>query len=403
MEFKHGQAYQHIEKGQHLERLGRMDEAMLEFKRAVEADPSVAAAHAALGYHYQRKGLLTKAVDEFRTAAVLNNDYENLFNLGRALSELDRYEEAAEAFRQCLMLDPQDPSARYEQAFVACAQGHFAEGLAEFQALATEYPDDWELDLAIANCHIGLKNYAEAVRILRQAMAKAPPNTDLQAAREALIMSLRHLEFAPDQTLGLKESLYADYGVVCLGSGRDNGLEVPIYEKHAFTYRDVAVTLSRLLALIKEYDWHINALVCVDEDAMPLAIALSQLLRVAVLGVEELRSDDLLLVIVSPETPPELLEVTLEHVAGQYLSFALALPWSPDAGPLIDLVGVACDGKCTLPWKRLRKRTAEAAATSVLRALAVWREEANLSQQMAYYTQQHRLLRFLDLSAELDK
>jgi len=113
-EFKHVQAYQHIEKGQHLESLGLLDEAMLEFKRAVEADPRIAAAHNSLGHHYRRKGLLTKAADEFRSAVLLNQDYESCFNLGRVLTELEQYAAAAELYQRCLTLDTEDPSARYE-------------------------------------------------------------------------------------------------------------------------------------------------------------------------------------------------------------------------------------------------------------------------------------------------
>src|SRR5512136_424176 len=113
-EFSHIQAYQHIEKGPHLESLGLLDEAMLEFKRAVEADPRIATAHNALGHHYRRKGLLTKAADEFRSAVLLNQDYESCFNLGHVLGELEQYGEAADLYRRCLTLDADDPSARYE-------------------------------------------------------------------------------------------------------------------------------------------------------------------------------------------------------------------------------------------------------------------------------------------------
>jgi len=64
-------------------------------------------------------------------------------------------------------------------------------------------------------------------------------------------------------------------------------------------------------------------------------------------------------------------------------------------------VGLHCHGKCVLPWQRTRKRSAEAAAMSILRALAVAPEDNNLPQQLAYYTQEHNLLRFFDLPAEL--
>jgi hypothetical protein len=373
---------------------------MMEFKRAIEADPSIAAAHNALGHHYQRKGLLTKAADEFRTAALLNGDYDSCFHLGRALGDLERYAEAEEAFRQCLAIDADAPSARYELACVRYAQGQFAEALTQFQSLAEEFPEDWELKAAAADCHMGSRDYAAAERALREALRTAPASADTFALREALLVARRHLEFSPQQAVGFKDLLYTEHGVICLGSGRDDGLDVPVYQNYTFTYNDVAMTCRRLLMLIREYPWRFNALVSVDVDSMPLAIALSQLLEVPVLHVEELCEDDFALVVLAVGTQPELCEVTLEHVPGRMLSFAFALTWEPHQGLVTDIVGVHCSGRCTLPWKRLRKRSAVAAATSILRALAIVPEEDSQPQQIAYYGKEHKLLRFFDLSAE---
>jgi tetratricopeptide (TPR) repeat protein len=389
-----------MERGQHLERQGRLDEAMTEFKRAIEADPSMAAAHNALGHHYHRKSLLTRAVDEFHTASLLSRDYQSCFHLGRALSDLERYTEAEEAFRQCLDIDAGAPSARYELACAQYAQGQSAAALTQFQALAEEFPEDWELRSAIADCYMGSKDYEQAERTLREALHSAPATTDTLTVREALLAARRHLEFPPQQALGFKDLMYANHGVMCLGSGRDDGLDVPVYQNYTLTYSDVAMTCSRLMTVIREYNWQFNALVSVDADSMPLAIALSQLLDLPVLRVEELGEGDFVLVVLAMGTQPELCEVTLERVPGRMLSFALALTWQPHQRLVTDILGVRCSGKCILPWKRLRKRSALAAATSILRALAIVPDEENRPQQMAYYTRGHKLLRFFDLSAE---
>jgi len=398
-QFKPGQAYQHIERAQNLERLGRLDEAMLEFKRAVEADPSIAAARNALGQHYLRKGLATKAADEFHTAVLLNPGYESCFNLGRALTELEHYAEAADAFGRCLSLAGNGPSARYELACVQCAQGQFSEALAQLQLLAEQYPEDWELKMAEADCYIGLGEYAAAVGALQEALQNAPPNADTTAIHKSLQLARRHQEFPAQQPLELKDRLYVNYGIICLGSGRDDGLDVPVYEDHTLTYRDVATTLRRLLALVRELGWQFNVLISVDKDSAPLTIALSELLEVPLLDVAQLREEDLVLVVQALGTQRELCEVTLEHVPGPLLSFTLAAPGPLNKRPLADVVGIRYYGKCILPWKRIRKRSSDAAATSILRALAIVPIEDNLHEQISYYTQEHRLLRFLDLPA----
>jgi len=400
-EFKHVQAYQHMEKGQHLENLGLLDEAMLEFKRAVEADPRIAAAHNALGHHYRRKGLLTKACDEFRSALLLSNDFESCFNLGRVLSELEQYEEAIQVFQRCLTLDANEPSARYELGYALCGQGNFAEALSQFRSLVEAYPADWELKFALADCHMGLKDYASAESILREALSSAPPTAETSAVRDALLMARRYLEFPSDANLGLKDRLYAEHGIICLGSSRDNGLDIPIYEAYTLTYRDVGTTIGRLLKLVREYDWPFSAICGLDEASMPVAIALSNLLDVPVVEAEHLSEEDFGLIVLGLGTRAEICEIVSEQVAGKMLSFALAMGWSLEEGLVTDLVGVHCTEKSALPWQRLRKRSAAAAATSILRAMAILPEEDNLPEQLGYYTQQHKLLRFFDHSKEL--
>jgi tetratricopeptide (TPR) repeat protein len=398
-EFKHVQAYQHIEKGQHLESLGLLDEAMLEFKRAVEADPRIAAAHNSLGHHYRRKGLLTKAADEFRSAVLLNQDYESCFNLGHVLTELEQYAEAADLYNRCLTLDSQDPSARYELGYTLCGQLKFAEALSEFQALVEKYPEDWELRFALADCHMGLKDYAAAERELRQALHSAPTNVDTSAVREALLAAWRHQQFPPPHKLNWKDLLYAEYGVMGLGSSQDDGLAIPVHESYKWSLHDIAVTLGRLLHLVREHDWRFSAVASMDPDSLPIALALSQVLEAPSLRVEDLHEDDFSLLVLAIGKQPELCDVTLEHVAGRMLSFALALTWPLEQGPITDMVGLQCTGTCTLPWQRLRKPMPRATATSLLRALAAAPEESNRLEQAAYYTQNHKLLRFFDHSA----
>jgi tetratricopeptide (TPR) repeat protein len=397
-EFKHVQAYQHIEKGQHLESLGLLDEAMLEFKRAVEADPRIAAAHNSLGHHYRRKGLLTKAADEFRSSVLLTQDYESCFNLGRVLTELEQYAEAAELYERCLTLDSEDPSARYELGYALCGQCKFGEALAQFQALVEKYPEDWELRFALADCHTGLKDHAAAERELRRALCSAPSNVDTSAVREALLATWRHQEFPLAQKLSWKDLLYAEYGVMGLGSGHDDGLAIPIYERYDFTFRDVAVTVSRLLHLVREHDWRFTAVASMDAESLPVAIVLSQMLEAPILQVEELQEEDFSLLVLAIGKQPELCDVTFEHVAGRMLSLALALTWPLEQGPITDIVGVQCTGACALPWQHMRKPT-KTAATSLLRALATGPEEENQLQQVMYYVQDHKLLRFFDHSA----
>ncbi len=399
-EFKPVQAYNHIERAQSLERQGRLDEAMLEFKRAVEADPSISAAHNSLGQHYMRKGLLTKAADEFHAAVLLSSDYESHFNLGRALAELEQHSEAATAFSRCLAYVPDDPTARYELACVLCAQGQFIEALAQFELLTEQFPQDWELKQAMAECCIGLTDYTRAARILEQALRTLPTGTRSAELWDSLRLARRYLEFPAQHSLSLKDHIYLHQGIACLGSGRDDGLDIPVYEDHAFTYSDLAVTLSRLAGLLVAAGEQPDAVVCAEEAAIPVAVALATRLAAPVVDIDRVGDDNRVLVVFGIDSTPEMLEVALEHVSGRAQSFCLGVARSYFEQILPDIVGVYWQGRCTLPWQRRPGRSAQAAASSILRALSSVAEEDTWPQQIAYYTQRHRLLRFLDLSED---
>jgi len=393
-ESKTGQAYRHIERGENLERQGRLDEAMLEFKQAIEADPSIPGAHVALGQHYRRKALLTKAADEFHTAALLGGDYASYFELGRILSELERFQESEQAFQKCLSLDPYDPPARYELASVLYAQEAFEKALEQLQSLGYEYPDDLELKSAMADCHLALEDYAAAELVLLSALDEAAPDEDTSDLREALLVARRHLEFPSKKTLNVKDLLYAEHGIMCLGTRRDDGLDIPVYENHSFTYGDVAATCHRLIAVQRHFCWPIDAISSVADNAMPLTLALAELLERPTRSLDKLRERELTLVVLATLAHPELWQVTLEHISVPMRSFALALTWQPDEGPVTDLVGVLCRGDCLLPWQRRRKPSPQAAAASILRAYAAQPDNDSLATQIDYYQRCHRLLRF---------
>jgi tetratricopeptide (TPR) repeat protein len=401
-EFRHVQAYQHIEKGQHLESQGLLDEAMLEFKRAVEADPRIATARNALGNHYRRKGLLTKAADEYRSAMRLNQDFESCYNLGRVLTELEQYEEAAELYRRCIKLVPEELSAQYELGYCLCGLGKYEEALKQFQSLSDEHPDDWELHFALGDCYMGLEDHASALAELNRALAGAPGESEKGPIREAVLAARRHMEFPSTRGSNLKDRFYIDYGVVCLGSAGDDGLTVTSNQDRTFGYADIAVTLGRLLRLVRDQGWHLTAASSTDDSAMPLALAIARVLEIPVVPVEELSEDDFALVVLGVARRPELCEVALERVPGRMISFAQVIAWPLEEDLVTDVIGVHCTGNCLLPWQKGPRRSARTAATSLLHALAASVDEPNEAAQREYYDR-HALLRFYENAPLVDQ
>ena len=69
--------------GAELVKQGKLDEAIVEFQRAVELDPDYTAAHLNLGYVYERSGRFEESITEYRkTIALEPTNFSACNNLG---------------------------------------------------------------------------------------------------------------------------------------------------------------------------------------------------------------------------------------------------------------------------------------------------------------------------------
>jgi hypothetical protein len=201
--------------------------------------------------------------------------------------------------------------------------------------------------------------------------------------------------------------MYASGGVVYLGSAQDNGLRINEAADYHFTYPDIGTTLQRLLALRRGSDWHFTALIAIDKLAQPLARAMSHLLNLPLLALDELTPDDNALVVISVAREAELLELALERTPCNTVTFCLGVNWMRHSKALPDLIGIIAHGACSVPWeselRRLRADGAppeqvesciESAARQIAQAVNETPPDNNLPRQVRYYTRNHRRLSF---------
>lgn len=394
-------AMRYLERGLAMERANRLDEAVAHYRQSITEDPHFPGAHNALGFYYQRSGLLAKAVDEFRIVARLEHDFLAFFNLGYVLVELEQFEDALEAFTSCLALAPNDAAAHYEVGLIHLSLGNYSRALAHLDLPLRSYPQDWEVHNLFGRCLLGLRRYDEARDAFGKALLLAGSPTAQLEVFENLATVERHREFR--SLTSVKDQLYAQDGVVYLGSASDDGLNVSEAQEYHLVYSDVATTLQRLAALTASSGWQFSALVAPDTMARPIAHALAMLLGTPVRSVEELTKDDRALVVFAVAREPELLLLTLERVPCSVTAFCLALNWRRHARALPDLVGVAAKGACSVPWEaELRAIRAagaptatisayvDAAASAIIRAVHDTPPDTNLPRQIRYYTRTHR-------------
>jgi Tfp pilus assembly protein PilF len=116
--------------------LGRVQEALTRFQRAVEIDPTYAEAHLNTGVALAEGRQWEEATAAYRRALALptlSTPHVGYQNLGLALYHLKRYREAEDALRFAISLDPQLGLAYYNLGLVFTADGRPEEAKAAFR------------------------------------------------------------------------------------------------------------------------------------------------------------------------------------------------------------------------------------------------------------------------------
>lgn len=403
--FERDEGIRHFQRGVALERVNRILEAVEEYRQAIARYPYLREAHAALGFYYQRNGLLAKAAEEFRTVATLEGDFLSYFNLGHVLVELARYDEALAAFEYCLSIDAGDPATHYEIAYINYVCHNYQTALDHLHIPLRCYPEDWEVCNLIGKCHLGLAHYDQALLAFERALVLANiPQIELELL-DNIAMVERYCEF---RTLScLKDRMYAEEGVVHLGSARDNGLLVDAVQDYHFTYPDIATTVQRFLSLQQAQNWQFTAVLATDRLAEPLAQAFGHLLQLPVRRFEEIDEYDTTLLVMAVAREVELLLTTLERLPCPQITFCLGLNWVRRSKVYPDVTGVVAQDACSVPWDaELRRLCAcgshgsqvsaciQDAAAQVVQAVDATPPDKNLTRQIRYYTRKHPRLSF---------
>ncbi len=206
-----------------------------------------------------------------------------------------------------------------------------------------------------------------------------------------------------------KDRLYAEHGVAYLGSAQDDGLQLDEMQDYHFTYPDIGTTLQRFLALCEACGWRFTCVVGLDRLARPLAEALAQLLGVQHRFADSVQADDLPLLVMAIGREAELLDLAVERIPGQAITFCLGLNWLRHRQLLPDITGVIARGACSVPWepelRRLRSDGARPeqlntclarAAEQLVAAAHDTPPDTNRIDQVRYYCR-HDRLRFADI------
>jgi tetratricopeptide (TPR) repeat protein len=219
-------AVAHLNLGNALGRLGRMDEAQSSFARALEIRPEFAEAHSNLGDLQLEIGRPDDAAASCLRALELRPEFAEAHqNLGKALVRLGRIDEAVESCRRALTLRPEFAEAHNTLGNALLKLFQFEEAMASFRRALEIRPDFAEAAVNLSNAQRSVGRLDEAVAGYRRALLVKPDfaeaHTELgtalrlqRRAAESEASCRRALEINPDSAAALSvlADLRADAG-----------------------------------------------------------------------------------------------------------------------------------------------------------------------------------------------
>jgi len=132
-------------------------------------------AHVNIGVLLEREGRAEEAIEEYRIALAMEPDYADAhFNLGVAFVRLGRYEEAERAFRDAIRLSPGDAAAHVNLANVLSRRSDWDGAAAAYREAVRSAPRDPDARLGLARALVRKSRYDDAIAELRQFLRMVP-------------------------------------------------------------------------------------------------------------------------------------------------------------------------------------------------------------------------------------
>lgn len=171
----------HYSYGWVLAKLGRLDDAVVAFDKAVTLSPGgFPAAHADRGCALLELGRVAEAVESHRQALAADSTYVPAhYNLGRALRRLGRYDEALDSYDRAIAANPAYAVAHVGRGNSLFDLGRHAEALAAHDEAIGITADLAEAWLGRGNTLLVLRRFADALSAYDRAIEL---NADLAGA-----------------------------------------------------------------------------------------------------------------------------------------------------------------------------------------------------------------------------
>lgn len=145
--------------------INEYENALKEFKRAVELNPKLPTVNSFYGQTLMRMGSAEEAMAAFRRELEINpNDFDSCLQMGALLKQDQKLSEARAFFERAMMVRPNEPNARFYFASIDVAQGKLNDALPTLESLVKDAADFVEAHVMLAMVYYRLKRKADGDR-----------------------------------------------------------------------------------------------------------------------------------------------------------------------------------------------------------------------------------------------
>ena len=191
----YAEAYSNL--GSALNDLGRPEEAVANYNKALQIRPDFAEAHNNLGNARNNLGKLEEAVSSFTKAVQIKPDYaEAHYNLGNVLRGLGKPEEAVTSYNKALQINPNHAEAHRNAGNAYIDLGDLKGAVTSYHKALQINPDYAEAHYDLGNALRNLGKLEEAVTSYNKALQINPDHTEAHNNLGNVLKDLRKPEEA---------------------------------------------------------------------------------------------------------------------------------------------------------------------------------------------------------------
>ncbi len=172
------QSDEHNARGIELADRGWLDEAVSEFRKAIQLDPQSAHAHDNLATVLTEKGDLFEALVEYVEALKVDADNPAAHHYLASFLAGQAQPLAIASYKRALDLEYDFPDAHLNLALALANQGRLDEAVVELETAHRQAPTDEMIQHELACCFIDLERYPEAIGHLKEIVLSHPEHVE---------------------------------------------------------------------------------------------------------------------------------------------------------------------------------------------------------------------------------